>query len=536
MTLSKARDYWSVFAERLKRTPLPIAGGVLVALLAITILGVIGLSGPTYVTLYDGLSPGQGGAVIEQLQKLGISYKLAEAGNVIEVPQADLGRARLELGKTGDPASPYSGDQQALEKAPMTASQAAVRAMKMQATQSRIEAAIEQMSGARHVRVLLAIPRYTPFLADQPLPKASIVLTGAPQADQGLGMAVAQLVAGSVPGLAVNDVVVETGRGQILYPVTSEGTVAQQLFIQQHIEDSQEAKIRSILTPIFGAPNYRIAVSADVDFARKTINSMSYGPKSYSTSEDIRTERKIGSDYPPLGIPGALSNQPPGPTTAPVPEPPANPGQAAAKSTLASSKRAKSQMPRSSSKHEAEQFAIDQTHMIDRRPAWQIKNVSVSVVIATPALGKLTTQSVQSMVAAAVAVPTSSVTVATAAFVSSSRALVGNDRVNPSGLIKAGLMVLAALAGLFGVAIPARRWLIGLGSRSSDTSSVGSDLVPRIGNRLSASEPSPEPTIVQVQLRELLDQIRNVADMNPATIARTLQHWALEPVVAQRKD
>ncbi len=537
MSFSQAREFGGAAVERLKRMPLPIAGGVAVALLATVIFGMVAFYGTAYVTLFDGLTPEQGGGVIGELQKLGIPYKLAADGNVIRVPASDLGRARLELAKAGEPSSDGTAALRDLVKTPMTASVAAVHAMQMQSTESQIESSVQQVTGARYVRVLLAIPRYTPFLADQPEPKASVVMAGAPEADAAIGLAVARLVAGAVPGLSVKDVVVETEAGRILYPMTNAGTVAQQFSIQRHVEASDEAKIREILTPIFGAANYRVAVSSDIGFSRKTIDRTLYGPESYPTSDDLTTTKKVGSGYAAMGIPGALSNQPPGPTTAPVVQPATKAGGIAKPAAAPAKQRPATVMPRSSSHHKVEAFAIDQTHTFDRLPAWQIKSTSVSVVVAPPALGRLTTAAVKSMVAAAIAVPVTSVAVTTAAFVPPGHALEANAANSLPLLIRGGLLVLAALTALFGVVLPARRWLAErLRRPATGPHGLAEDADLRAARNALGASVSKEQALVHEQFQEIVGRIKNVADINPVSIARTLQNWSLEQPVPPRKE
>ena len=93
------RQYLRLGREQTARVPAlawMIAGVVAVAFAVVLALE---LSGPPYVALYEGLSPEQGGAVVAQLQKLGIPYQLQAAGNIILVPAPQLAEARLQLGQ-----------------------------------------------------------------------------------------------------------------------------------------------------------------------------------------------------------------------------------------------------------------------------------------------------------------------------------------------------------------------------------------------------------------------------------------------------
>src|SRR3954466_4133131 len=56
---------------------------------------------PTYTTLGAGLDPAQTGKLTGALDSQGISYKLANGGTAIEVPSADVAKARVALAGSG---------------------------------------------------------------------------------------------------------------------------------------------------------------------------------------------------------------------------------------------------------------------------------------------------------------------------------------------------------------------------------------------------------------------------------------------------
>ena len=118
------RQYLRLGREQAARVPVlawMIAGVVAVAFAVVLALT---LSGPPYVALYEGLTPEQGGAVVAQLQKLGIPYQLQAAGNIILVPAPQLAEARLQLGQAQVPENDSASGWDKLENAPMTTSDA----------------------------------------------------------------------------------------------------------------------------------------------------------------------------------------------------------------------------------------------------------------------------------------------------------------------------------------------------------------------------------------------------------------------------
>lgn len=538
MTIDDVKGAGWAAVNRVLRLRRSVLAAGLVAVLAAALIGIVELVTPgQYGVLFDGLSPAQGGAVIAHLQKLGIPYKLSDDGNIIQVPRRDLGEARLRLGKAGEPAGKGGKAWRSLEKAPMTASSASVQALHLQATESSLEHAVKQMSGATNVRVLLAQPRHTPFLANQPKPKASVVLEGAPQADGALGRAVSALVSSAVPGLSRKSVVVETKGGRILYPRSHVDSVMQQMAIKQRIEQTKEAKLRSLLNPLFGPGNYRIAVAADVDFSRKTIKSISYGPKSLPTSTDKTEKSRIGSRPMAMGIPGALSNQPPGATAAPVKTgskgAAAKGKKAGGKGAQSSAASAKKSLPRSTSKHVTRSFAVDQKDVVDRPAGWLVKSVAVSIVVNNKQAGTPSAVSLKHMVAGAIDVPKSRIQVTSASFLGSgaSSTSLFNQRLVAGA--KAALVLFAALFLLVGGVLPFLRWV-----RAVDRNRLAS-----AGAEAVAGGPAqPPPPIglpddgIQKPLVNLVGRIGEIADSDPATVAKMLQKWTREAPQKQAKS
>jgi len=522
MTLGDAKTVFRRLLERIRNIPLPLGLGMAAILAALLLLAAIGMSGPPYQALYEGLSPQQGGEVIAELQKLGIPYQLDRAGTIIKVPLADLGRARLELAGSGTPTQNISRAWETLENAPMTASEASLQALQLEAEQSSLEESIKRVTGAQDVQVLIALPQDTPFLATQPKPKASVVIIGAPEEDEALGATVAQLVAGAIPGLALEDVVVATSGGRILYPASSTYDASQQLAIQQDVEAVQELKIRSLLTPIVGAKNFRATVSADIEFGHATITSVSYGPHSYPATVDAEQARHTGNQTLPIGIPGALSNQPPGSTTAPLnpttapgttgqPPPPA---QASGNTRRTAAAAPAQQVPVSTSRHSQTQYDVDQTSTEDHPASWRVKAISISIVVNRAALRAIDIGRLKTLVAGTSTVPLDTFAVIPARFITSGTPPREQLSANLQSALRAALLLTAAIAVLAGFLSPLRFWLLQLIARP----------------RRSVIEPEKPPeedehARARVLLGHSVDKVRLTVQSEPLVVVKTLQKW-----------
>jgi flagellar M-ring protein FliF len=500
-------NYLRVAQTQAKRVPMLAwaAGGVIAVSLAVVFS--MALSGPPYVALFEGLSPADGGKVIAELQKLAIPYQLQGAGSIILVPAPDLAQARLQLGAEQVPANDVSSGWDKLENAPMTASDLAQSTMATQALEASLEQSIESMNGIRSAQVYLAVPADTPFLSDQPKPTASVVITADADAAQAQGQAIANLVAGAVPGLAAQQVSVETTSGVAVYPLDHAASISGQFATVDEVENSAAARVAALLSPLVGDGNFRTDVSADLDFTQEQIHQVSYGPTQLVTHETTTQSSQTGGGggNAGFGIPGALSNEPPAATTANTPPAPTGSTTAAASGSDATAAPA---APTQSNKSLDETYVTDQAESDITKPDWTVQSIAVSVVLNKAALGNVTIAQVKAAVAGAFAYPHVTVNVLAAPFeapatISQSRLALA-DATGP--LTRAILEVLAAAALLFGVALPVGRRL--------------GDLSLNLGAPALASR----PPVVMVQ-RDF-NSVREQASENVASVARLLQSWS----------
>ena len=490
---------WRQFFTRLGQTL--VALPKLLRVVAAAILVSLGValwfetSGPPYAVLDEGLSPADGGKVIAQLQKLGIPYQLQAAGNIITVPQPQLAQARLQLGQLQVPGSDVQTAWSQLEDAPMTASDLAQSTMAQQALQLSLQQSIQSMAGIHVAQVFLALPRDTPFLADQPKPAASVVIQADAAAAQAQGQAIANLVSGAVPGLAAGDVTVETTSGMTVFPAGGAMNTGTQLQTTAQIEAIAAARVAALLIPLVGAGNFETDVSANLDFTQEHIHQITYGPNHLVVHQTESQSTETADNALASGIPGALSNEPPAPTTA-TPTPPvagaANPPAG----------------PRQSSSNTDQTYATDESDADIVDPDWAVKSIAVSVILNKASLGgAVTLDQVKTAISGAFAYPDVKVNVLAASFQKPQGQFVAAPYIAAvPPLAQALLEMMAAGALLFGFAVPA-------GKRLSAVN-------------LNAYLPPPvRPMPVVLPQRDFSD-LREQAAENIPGVARLLQNWA----------
>ncbi len=338
---------------------------------------------PEYRVLFANYTDRDGGAIVAALQQMNVSYQIADGGGAILVPAPQVHDVRLKLASQGLPKGGGVGFE-LMENQKLGISQFLEQVNFQRALEGELARTIQAMANVQAARVHLAMPKATVFLREQQKPTASVLLNLHPgrtlEAQQ--VSAIVHLVASSVPELPIANVTVVDQNGNLLSE-TGKPKSANQLDPTQlkYVDELQQAiarRIVSIITPIVGESNVRAEVSADVDFSTSEQAAESYRPNQDPESSAIRSqhssESQSSGNTTAAGVPGALSNQPPQPATAPVTKP--APGNAATPGAANAPAG-----PTSRSKDSTVNYEVDKTLKITQQPMGGIKRLSVAVVV-----------------------------------------------------------------------------------------------------------------------------------------------------------
>jgi flagellar M-ring protein FliF len=304
------------------RAPLIFAVALLVAVVAGLILWS---RAPDYRVLYSNVSDQDGGAIVAALQQANVPYKFSDAGGAILIPADQVHEMRLRLASQGLPKSGSVGFE-LMDNQKFGISQFAEQINYQRALEGELERTIESISTVKSARVHLAIPKPTVFVRDREAPSASVMVNLYPgrMLDEGQVVAITHMVASAVPDLPVRNVTIIDQDGNLLTQagVSGSGLDATQLKYVQQIERNTQQRIDAILGPMFGAGNAHSSVSADIDFSRHESTSERYAPNNDPQQAAIRSQQTSTatemSQGGASGVPGALSNQPPQPASAPI--------------------------------------------------------------------------------------------------------------------------------------------------------------------------------------------------------------------------
>lgn len=293
-----------------------IAGAASIAIVAVLFMWA---SSPEYRVLYSNLSEADGGSIINELDTRGIPYQFSEGGQALMVPSDQVHTLRLQLAEQGLPRGGNLG-LELMDSQAFGISQFAEQINYQRGLEGELARSIESLGPVENVRVHLSMAKPSVFIRDREPAKASVVLTLLPGRVLGEGQvsAIIHMVSGSVPDLAAEDVTVINQDGRLLSAETSSGNDldGSQLEYIAEVERSYQQRIEHILTPILGRDNVRAQVAAQIDFSRREQTSERYGPNQPPNEAAVRSRQLSlaydGEDPLATGIPGALSNTPPG--------------------------------------------------------------------------------------------------------------------------------------------------------------------------------------------------------------------------------
>ncbi|WP_227816866.1 flagellar basal-body MS-ring/collar protein FliF [Nitrogeniibacter aestuarii] len=332
---------------------------------------------PDYAVLFSNLEEKDGGAIVTALQAQNIPYDIGPGGNTIRVPADRVHDVRLQLAAQGLPRGGMVGFE-LMENQKLGVSQFHEQINYQRGLEGELARTIQSIAAVAGARVHLAMPKRTAFLRDAKQPTASVFVNLHPgrNLDAAQVAGIVHLVASSVPNMSNDGVSVIDETGKLLTnksdPLRAAGLDPTQLSYVQELESTYVQRVENILEPLVGKGNFRVQVTADVDFDRIEQTNETYKPNADPTQTAIRSRQEsenVTRDPGPEGVPGALTNQPPVPAQAPITNPAtAQPGGATDNFQTRNSASTTN-------------YELDKTISHTRRAMGLIKRLSVAVVV-----------------------------------------------------------------------------------------------------------------------------------------------------------
>ncbi|GGX50687.1 flagellar basal-body MS-ring/collar protein FliF [Saccharospirillum salsuginis] len=348
--------------------------GLLIGLAASIALGlavVLWSQKETYRPLMNSANSYSANEVIEVLQANRIDFDIDPASGVVLVRQSDLHQARLAIAGAGLSDDQTVGYELLDQDQPLGTSQFMENARYLRSLEGELARTVSSVNQVRTARVHLAIPERSVFVRDRREPGASVFvdLFAGAEMDPDSVKAIRNLVASSIPELSPENVSIVDQRGRLLSDQTEnpeEELTNRQFEYTQRVEQNLVNRINSILSPVVGTDNFRAEVSADVDFTKVEQAEELYNPDLIALrSEQTINEERVGEAEG--GVPGALTNQPPGAAEAPE-EAAAEGGQ-------------QNQPPTTSRSEATRNYEVDRTLSYTQFQQGRLRRLTVAVVV-----------------------------------------------------------------------------------------------------------------------------------------------------------
>lgn len=346
---------------------------------------------PDYRVLYSNISEQDGGAIVTQLKQMQIPYRFAEIDGSIQIPAEQVYEVRLKLAQQGLPKGGAVGFE-LLDQEKFGISQFNEQVNFQRALEGELSRTIETLGPVSAARVHLAMPKPSLFLQDQKQPSASVTLTliSGRTLDAGQVSAISYMISSAVPGLSADRVTIVDQSGHLMTQSGEQATQTTQLKYTRKIEAEYQNRIQAILAPIVGAQNVRTQVTAQVDFTQHEQTAEQYQPNSRPEDMAIRSRQSSNAEQGGKsavgGVPGALSNQPPAPVSAPIEQPAAQQtnGQGATNANAnanVTATPATPATPYNKQSDETTNYEVDKTLTHIKRSTGTVERLSVAVVV-----------------------------------------------------------------------------------------------------------------------------------------------------------
>ena len=291
-------------------------------------------------------------------------------GNTVYVPESNYQDIKLMMTREGLDHSPNSGTDILMQDMGFGVSQRLERERLKHSREQQLARTIEELQNVVRAKVLLAIPKENVFARREKSPSATVVLTlkrgrilNGEEVDS-----IVDIIASAVQGLEPARVTVTDQNGRLLNSGSQNSLAARsrkEYEVERKREQEYLEKIDSIMIPIVGLGNYTAQVDLVMDFSSVEETQKRYNPDLPAVrSEMTREENNIGGLA--VGIPGALSNQPP--VNSAIPEQ-ANGGSASASA------------PSRNHKEATRNYELDTTISHKRQQTGVIRRISVSVAL-----------------------------------------------------------------------------------------------------------------------------------------------------------
>ena len=350
---------------------------VLVALaLAIAIGVAVALwsKEPNYTPLFSDLAHDDVIKITEALKTGDIPFRIDENTGAVLVQSSRTRELRMRLASQGLPESGAVGLEILQKEQDLSTSQFVESARYNHALETELARSISTIRTVKSARVHLALPKQSIFVRKRVKPSASVVVSLHPgrELENTQIASIVHLVSSSIASMEASQVTVVDQHGRLLTEEQANPNLAlnaKQFEYRRALERDYSERIVSLLEPIVGYGRVRAQVTAELNFNQIESTQEVYDPDQKDTRQVMRSEQVSEEENSldvAIGVPGALTNQPPGAGTTE-----ANADAAAGNNGA----------PTSKSRSATRNFEIDRVISYKRSSSGDIQRLAVAVII-----------------------------------------------------------------------------------------------------------------------------------------------------------
>jgi flagellar M-ring protein FliF len=346
--------------------------GALIALSAGLTLGVgliLWSMKPSFTPVFSQLDRQDVAQVLDALRADNIPYEIQAGTGLVLVPQDQVDMVRMKLGASGIPSNSSVGLELLHKEQSLGTSQFMETTRYQHALETELGRTISSMRNVKSARIHLALPKQSIFVRNRAKASASVMLSISPgrALEQGQVLAMVNLLASSIPYLESSQVTIVDQWGKLLSSGEDGqgvgGKVQKQYEYSRKLESLYAKRIEALLTPLIGPGSVRATVTTSIDFTEneQTQELFEADPTKIRSEQ---TQDQLSQNGAAVGIPGALTNQPP-----------------VAGTTNEDGTETANANPTNKSTNTTRNFELDKTISHTQRAPGTVKQISVAVVL-----------------------------------------------------------------------------------------------------------------------------------------------------------
>lgn len=293
---------------------------IIITSLALAAVFLAIVSAPRYQLLLTTRTEQDAGPVLQQLESLGIPYKV-EAGNKILIPSSyNIYEVRMRLASSGVLSGSTRGFE-ILDQSSLGATSFDKQVRYQIALQGELERTISSINGIDSARVVLTLPKYTYYVrGEMSEPRASIMVILRPgqslSKEQVKG--IVSLVQGAVEGIKPENIrVVDQLGNELTAMINFDQTTAlasTKMELKVNLENYYKQKIKLPLESVFGPGRVEVIPDVKLNWEKieKQIKTYTAPNKKEGLVRSKETESELSTTLQGVGGPvGTESNVPP---------------------------------------------------------------------------------------------------------------------------------------------------------------------------------------------------------------------------------